>query len=437
MNLPGQATIFAFATPPARSAIALLRVSGSQTRAILEKLCGLTEAQPRRAYLKSIHAPSDGTQIDSGLVTFFNAPASYTGEDMAEFGLHGAPSILRLVQSELALLHGVRPAEPGEFSRRAFLNRKLDLTEVEGIADLIDSDTELQRRQALRIAQGGLSKKLRAWRDLALHISAMIETQLDFSDEGDVSALAVAPIQAEMRNLADQLSLESGQFARTSRIRNGLTVVIAGPVNAGKSTLFNAIALRDVALVSPYPGTTRDVLRVDLDIGGLPITLIDTAGQRAADDPVEQMGIIRAREAVESADLILWVNALDAQEPFDGDTSRAILVWNKGHDASLSPWVCVDAQSGAGVDLLLTQIAARLGDLSGDSGGLLIRERHVSAVRCAQQALLSAIERLQLDQLELAAEEMREVQAQFALIGGGFEHEQILDEIFSRFCIGK
>src|SRR6202163_3115162 len=306
---PRDQTIFALSSGRRPSAIAIVRVSGPGAGAVLTALAGRMPV-PRmatRALLRDL-----GQQpIDDAVVLWFPGPASATGEDVAEFHVHGGRAVLAALSATLAGSDHVRPAEPGEFTRRAFENGKLDLTEAEALDDLIHADTDRQRRQALRQLKGLLGDKARVWRKQIIEASALIEAGIDFSDEGDVPAELIAPALAKIKALLAEIEEALAAQGQSERLRDGLVVAIAGPPNVGKSTLINLLARREVAIVSPYAGTTRDVIEVHLDLDGYPVTVIDTAGVRETDDPVEQEGVRRARMRAGDADLVLWI--IDAQ----------------------------------------------------------------------------------------------------------------------------
>src|ERR1700726_4507772 len=306
---PRQQTIFAVSSGRPPSAISIVRVSGPQAGAALILLAGKMPA-PRmatRALLRDRHRQP----IDDAVILWFPGPASATGEDVAEFHVHGGRAVLAALFAALSALKDVRAAEPGEFTRRAFENGKLDLTEAEALDDLIHADTDRQRRQALRQLKGMLGERARHWRAQIIDASALIEAGIDFSDEGDVSAELVAPALAKIKVLLEEIEEVLAAQGQSERLRDGLVVAIAGPPNVGKSTLINQLARRDVAIVSPHAGTTRDVIEVQLDLDGYPVTVIDTAGIRETDDPVEQEGVRRARARAAEADLVLWL--ADAQ----------------------------------------------------------------------------------------------------------------------------
>src|ERR1700754_3497380 len=302
---PRDQTIFALSSGRPTSAIAVVRVSGARAGIALETLAGKMPA-PRmatRALLRDVGQ----RPIDDAVVLWFPGPASATGEDVAEFHIHGGRAVLAALFAALESFENVRPAEPGEFTRRAFENGKVDLTADEGLDDLIHADTDRQRRQALRQLKGLLGDRARAWRAQIIEASALIEAGIDFSDEGDVPAELIAPARLKLKALLADIEKVLAAQGQTERLRDGLVVAIAGPPNVGKSTLINQLARREVAIVSPHAGTTRDIIEVQLDLDGYPVTVIDTAGIRDTDDPVEQEGVRRARSRAAEADLVLWL----------------------------------------------------------------------------------------------------------------------------------
>src|SRR5947209_6499608 len=302
---PREHTIFALSSGRPPSAIALVRVSAPQAGAALASIAGKIPT-PRSATRALLRDPN-GQPIDDAVVLWFPGPTSATGEDVAEFHVHGGRAVVSALFAALSSFADVRAAEPGEFTRRGFENGKLDLTEAEGLDDLIHADTDRQRRQALRQLKGLLGDRARSWRQQIIEASALIEAGIDFSDEGDVPAELVAPALARIKVLHDEIEEVLAAQGRSERLREGLVVAIAGPPNVGKSTLMNQLARRDVAIVSPHAGTTRDVIEVQLDLDGFPVTVIDTAGIRETDDPVEQEGVRRARARAADADLVLWL----------------------------------------------------------------------------------------------------------------------------------
>src|SRR6476469_3536973 len=307
---PRQQTIFALSSGRPPSAISIVRVSGPEAGTALTALAGTTPA-PRLA-TRALLRDSQQAPIDDAVVLWFPGPGSATGEDVAEFHVHGGRAVLAALVAALSSLEYVRPAEPGEFTRRAFENGKLDLTEAEGLDDLIHADTDRQRRQALRQLKGVLGDRARDWRVQIIEASALIEAGIDFSDEGDVPAELIVPALGKIRTLLAEIEEVLAAQAQSERLRDGLVVAIAGPPNVGKSTLMNQLARREVAIVSPHAGTTRDIIEVHLDLDGYPVTVIDTGGIRETDDPVEQEGVRRARARAAEADLVLWlVDALN------------------------------------------------------------------------------------------------------------------------------
>jgi tRNA modification GTPase len=318
MNEPARDTIFALSSGRPPAAIAVIRVAGPRARAALEAL-GVKVPEPRRVGLARFRDPASGEIIDEGLVLFFEGAKSEIGEDTAELQPHGGRAIIAAMLAALGRIEGLRPAEAGEFTRRAFENGKMDLTAVEGLADLVMAETEGQRRQAYRQMRGALGKQADAWRERLIQALALVEARIDFSDEGDVPEDLLAPALAIAGALEAEIAGALADGQRGERLRDGLTVAIAGPPNAGKSTLLNRIARREAAIVSPYAGTTRDVIEVHLDLGGMPVTLLDTAGIRDTDNPVEMEGVRRARQRAAAADLVLWVVDASAPEVFSGE----------------------------------------------------------------------------------------------------------------------
>src|SRR3978361_69014 len=309
---PRDQTIFALSSGRPPNAISVVRVSGAHAGPILKALAG-KNPPPRRA-TRALIRDANQQPIDDAVVLWFPGPKSATGEDVAEFHVHGGRAVLAALFAALSSFENTRAAEPGEFTRRAFENGKLDLTEAEGLDDLIHADTDRQRRQALRQLKGLLGDKARDWRARIIEASALIEAGIDFSDEGDVPAELIAPALVKIKTLLGEIEKVLAAQGQSERLRDGLVVAITGPPNVGKSTLMNQLARREVAIVSPHPGTTRDVIEVQLDLDGYPVTVIDTAGIRETDDPVEQEGVRRARDRAAEADLVLWLIEDDSQQ---------------------------------------------------------------------------------------------------------------------------
>src|SRR5215210_274748 len=324
---PREQTIFALSSGRPPSAISIVRLSGPDAGAMLGSLAGKMPV-PRMATRVTLR-DARRQPIDDAVVLWFPAPSSVTGEDVAELHVHGGRAVVAAVLAALSLFADARAAEPGEFTRRAFENGKLDLTEAEGLDDLIHADTDRQRRQALRQLKGLLGDKARRWRDQIIEASALIEAGIDFSDEGDVPTELIAPALAKIKTLLREIEEVLAAQGRSERLREGLVVAIAGPPNVGKSTLINQLARREVAIVSPYAGTTRDVIEVQLDLDGYPVTVIDTAGIRETGDPVEQEGVRRARARAADADLVLWLSDLSAVAVQHDGTAPVWMVRNK------------------------------------------------------------------------------------------------------------
>src|SRR6201747_1526176 len=334
---PRDQTIFALSSGRPLSAIAMVRASGPQAGPVLKALGG--KIPSARAATRVLLRDVGQQPIDDAVVLWFPGPASATGEDVAEFHVHGARAVLAALFASLSGIENVRAAEPGEFTRRAFENGKLDLTEAEGLDDLIHADTERQRRQALRQLKGLLGDRARDWRAEIIEASALIEAGIDFSDEGDVPAELIAPALAKIKALHAEIAEVLAAQGRSERLRDGLVVAIAGPPNVAKSTLMNQLARREVAIVSPHAGTTRDVIEVQLDLDGYPVTVIDTAGICETEDPVEQEGVRRARARATEADLVLWLVEDDAQEHAIEGAAPVWMVRNKIDLSALKPHV--------------------------------------------------------------------------------------------------
>jgi len=432
-------TIFALASGAGLCAVSVIRVSGPGSDAALSSLCG-SLPEPRRASLRRISHPQTRALLDQSLVLRFTSPQSFTGEDGFELHIHGGRAVSAGVLEALGLCEGLRLAEPGEFARRAFLNGKLDLTEAEGLADLIEASTTAQRDQALALAGGRLREQAQAWRSAILGLQAQAEAAIDFSDEGDVPANVWEGFAEEVRALGSAMAVALVDGRRGEILRNGFTVMLAGPPNAGKSSLMNALARRDVAIVSSIPGTTRDLIEVSLDLDGMPVLLVDTAGVREDGDEIEQEGIRRTRARAAAADLVIWLVAPD--QPDDGvaiSDAPAIRVGTKSDlrliESDTEHSLSLSAQTGQGVDDLLQLIAERARDaLRPEEPALMSRERHRTAIREACEALGRIRKEMPV---EVAAEELRMAARSLASMIGLVGPEDVLGEIFSRFCIGK
>ncbi|MGQ9366302.1 tRNA uridine-5-carboxymethylaminomethyl(34) synthesis GTPase MnmE [Azospirillum sp. ST 5-10] len=439
-------TIFALATAPGRAGVAVVRVSGPAAGAALDALTGRPPPAPRVATLARLRDPAHGDRLDDALVLWFPAPRSYTGEDVAELHLHGGRAVTAAVVEALAGCPGLRTAEPGEFTRRAFENGKLDLTEAEGLIDLIDAETAAQRRQALRQMEGALGRLYEGWRGRLMRALAHIEADIDFPDE-DLPAGVADAVRPELAALAAAIADHLDDAGRGERLREGLHVAIVGAPNAGKSSLLNALARRDAAIVSARAGTTRDVIEVHLDVGGYPVVLADTAGIREAADEVEEEGVRRALARAASADLKVAVFDAARWPDLDPATvglvdAAAVPVLNKGDLAAVSgpvvagrPALVVSAVSGAGLGALERRLADEAAArLAGSGAPALTRARHRRALEECRAALLRSLDAALP---ELAAEDVRLASRALGRITGRVDVEDLLDVIFRDFCIGK
>ncbi len=439
-------TIFAPASGGGRAAIAVLRLSGPACAAALEALAPGERFADRVATLRLLRDPVTFEPLDRALVIRFLAPRSFTGEEMAELHVTGGRAVVAGLVGALAKVPGLRPAEPGEFAWRAFENGKLDLSEVEGLADLVEAETAAQRRQALRIAGGALSRETEAIRSTLLEGMAILEAQIDFSDVEDADALSLDAARAIVAEAARRVQAALAGAEAGARLREGFNVVIAGPPNVGKSTLMNALARRDVSIVSAIPGTTRDLVEVALELRGYPVTLIDTAGIRETDDPIEREGVARARRRAEEADLTLWLN--DAADPAETSLPAGAPVLTVLTKADLRPGagVCetaagasirISARTGAGIAHLLDAVADLAEErMAGPAPALITLERHRAAFVEALGALERALDPAQ-HELELVAEDLRLAARALERIAGRIDVEEVLGGIFSRLCVGK
>jgi tRNA modification GTPase len=438
---PREQTIFALSSGRPPSAIAIVRVSGSQAGAALTALAGKVPV-PRMA-TRALLRDGGRQPIDDAVVLWFPGPASATGEDVAEFHVHGGRAVLSALFGALSDVADMRAAEPGEFTRRAFENGKLDLTEAEGLDDLIHADTDRQRRQALRQLKGLLGDRARDWRAQIIEASALIEAGIDFSDEGDVPAELIAPALAKIKTLLDEIEEVLAAQGRSERLREGLVVAITGPPNVGKSTLMNQLARREVAIVSPHAGTTRDVIEVQLDLDGYPVTVIDTAGIRETNDPVEQEGVRRARARAAEADLVLWLADAQSGKNLEESAAPVWTVRNKiDLEAGSPPGLdgvdfAISASRGDGLQELIAALVGFAQDYFGsDSGGLIGRERQRKLLQQTAASLHRSIEVIGAGE-ELAAEELRTAAYSLGRLLGRVDVEDILDVIFREFCVGK
>jgi tRNA modification GTPase len=442
-------TIFALSTGRPPAAIAVVRISGPSACAVLERLCGRVPL-PRVASLMPVRA-WDGSTIDDAVVLYFSEPRSATGEDVVELHVHGGRAVLVSIFHELGRMDGLRAAEPGEFTRRAFERGKIDLTEAEGLDDLIHADTEAQRRQSLRQFKGLLGQRADDWRQQIIEVQAWIEAGIDFSDEGDVPNELMTPTLARIEKLRTAIETTLAASVRGERLREGLVVAIAGPPNAGKSTLLNRLARREAAIVSPHAGTTRDVIEVQLDLDGYPVLLLDTAGIRDTSDPVEQEGVRRARVRAAEADLVLWLTEPTADvvlpDPTAVGDGKVWLIVNKVDlvKGLLPPVLgqhagerfAISASEGQGLEALLAALGRFAADYFGSGESVLVtRARQRAALQVVIEALARASAKpLQPD--EIIAEELRLASHALGRLLGKVDVEDILGKIFKDFCIGK
>lgn len=436
-------TIFAPATAAGRAGVAIVRLSGPGVRTAMAAL-GIVEPPPRSLRRAVFHVKSTGEIIDDGLVAFFPAPRSYTGEDVAEFHVHGGRAVMAAMLETLGRVPGLRLAEPGEFTRRAFLNGKLDLAAAEGIADLVAAETAAQRRQALRQLGGELGRLTKSWRSRLIRSLARLEAAIDFPEE-DLPAELEQAVRAEAAALAEEIGWHLADAHRGEILREGFSVAIVGPPNVGKSSLLNALARREAAIVSATAGTTRDIIELHLDLGGWPLVLADTAGIRPTDDPVEAEGVRRAKARADAADLKLVVveaGAAGAQLAELGEiaTKDAVIVANKsdlgGASTLPSGAIAISATTGAGLASLVERLQQEAEErlAGGAAAPLVTRARHRAALEEAVSALRRAE---QGHEAELVAEDLRLAARALGRVAGRVDVEDLLDVIFREFCIGK
>ncbi|MEZ5972355.1 MAG: tRNA uridine-5-carboxymethylaminomethyl(34) synthesis GTPase MnmE [Hyphomonadaceae bacterium] len=438
-------TIVALATGAGRAGVAVIRLSGPAAGPTLSALTARDLPKPRMATREAFCDPRTGVSLDDGLALWFPGPHSFTGEDVVELHIHGGPAVIAAVVDAALSQPGVRPAEPGEYTRRAFENGKLDLAEAEGLADLVDAETEGQRRQALRQRRGALSAVYEGWRGRLIEAAALIEAEIDFPDEDLPGALAqrAGPI---LQALADDMGHHLNDAHRGERIRDGFRIAIIGPPNAGKSSLLNALAQREAAIVSDIPGTTRDVVEVRLVLAGFPVWIADTAGLREAADAIEAEGVRRALARAEEADLRLGVVEAGTEPPASLKAalqpsdlliqSKADIVRAKASYAEYGS-LGVSALTGEAIPELLSLLSSRVTEALGrEEAPVLTRARHRRLVEEARAALLRAIPALDVGP-ELAAEDVRVAADQIGRLTGRIDVEDLLGEIFSSFCIGK
>ncbi len=438
-------TVFALSSGTGRTALAVVRVSGPAAGIALDRIAA-PRPKPRFAAFRKLRHPDTGEEFDHALVLWFPGPGSETGEDLCEFQVHGGRAVLAATFAALSAIPGCRPAGPGEFARRAFENGKLDLTTAEGIVDLIDAETDAQRRQALRQASGTLAQLYEGWRGRLIEAQALLAAAIDFSDEPDVEAAAAARGLETAARLTTEIGAHLSDGRRGEIVREGFRIVLAGPPNVGKSSLMNALAQRDVAIVAVGSGTTRDVLEVRLDLGGYMAIVADTAGLREASGAIEREGIRRAMSRADEADLILWV--ADASDPLihapalaRRPDQRVLRILNKidlgDHTVTSTDDFAISARTGAGIPDLVTALGEMVRQTAeGSEAPALTQLRHRQQIEICLSAL-DEVPRAAEIEPELAAEQLRLAADALGRITGRIDPEDVLDRVFARFCIGK
>ena len=431
--MPDMETIFALASARGKSGVAVLRLSGPRAHDVARAMAG-SLPPPRQTALRPLRNAA-GEALDTGLVVIFNAGASFTGEDVAELMVHGSLATISAVESCLANDHGLRLAEPGEFTRRALENGVLDLTQVEGLSDLLEAETESQRRQALRVLDGAIGKLVAGWRDHLIKAAALVEISIDFVEEdiGNFDAQILAELDIVQAELQREIA---GQGAR-ERVQTGFEIALVGSVNAGKSTLLNALAGREAAITSDIAGTTRDVIELRMDIGGYAVTLLDTAGLRETEETIESIGIARGQKRADEADLRIILCDGPGIAPPVAAKAGDIVLFGK---ADLFPGIegGISGLTGQGIESLLSRIRTVLESRIARDG-VTIRRRHLQAMQQADIALSLAIEKLRDAEYipELVAADIRQAMSALDSLIGKIDVEDLLGDIFASFCIGK
>ncbi|MES2905760.1 MAG: tRNA uridine-5-carboxymethylaminomethyl(34) synthesis GTPase MnmE [Pseudomonadota bacterium] len=434
-------TIFALSSGAGRAGVAVLRLSGPMVAKVAQDLSG-DVPHPREATVKLLRDPH-GAPLDEAVLIYFTKPKSFTGEDVLEIHCHGSAAVVKAVLATLGQMHGCRPAVAGEFTQRAFLNGKMDLTEVEGLSDLIAADTDLQRRAALRETIGTSRDLYTRWREELLQAIALIEALIDFSADEDIPDAALDDAARLLSGIVQEMQRHLDHARSSEILRDGLTVVLAGAPNTGKSSLLNALARRDVAIVTDEPGTTRDMIEVKLDLGGYPVTLVDTAGLRESQNKIEAEGIRRALQRAEEADLVLWLQAADEQK--QNPPTDETKTWRVLSKSDLMPVLAKDktialsAKTGAGIQNLLDRLSAFAQERFGEDGEdiVYLRERHRQLLQATSMKLRTLVANIRSTPLEIVAEDLRHAAEPLARITGHIGAEEMLGMIFSRFCIGK
>ena len=435
-------TIFALSTGQVKAAVAIIRVSGPLAWAVSRMFCK-KNLSPRRAELVDFFDPETSEYLDVGLVIWFPGPHSYTGEDVVEFQLHGSSAVTSALLSALSGVSGLRLAEVGEFTRRAFQNDKMSLDTVEGLADLLEADTQYERRQALHRMQGNFGNVADIWRLNLVEVRALIEASLDFTEEADVPQDIIAEVIDRLRSMTASVSAAIKKARRQEILRGGFLVLIAGPPNVGKSTLLNYLVQREVAITSQFAGTTRDLIEVPLNLGGMRVVLVDSAGLRETDDPIEKIGLSKAALCAREADLILWLSDETQQAPsieFLAGSSAKLLVVNGKCDLSPGPYagLPISAVTGSGIAALLDIISeeAKL-FFSRFEGGPVIRHRQLLVAESLLENLENSITHATTGALELCAEDLALGTRRLSALVEVTTSDEVLDEVFHRFCLGK
>jgi tRNA modification GTPase len=432
-------TIFAVSSGSGMAGIAVIRMSGGKTGSVLASVAGPLPL-PRRASIRQLRRPQSREVIDQGLVLWMPGPLSATGEDVAEFHVHGSAAVIEAMFEVFRSVDGVRLAEPGEFTRRAFVNNRVDLVEAEGLADLLQARTEVQRRMAMHHMLGHASSQYEVWRTEMISLLAHLEAAIDFVEEDGVAAAALADIRPKTLDLVARLSRAAAEADRAGALRSGVKVVFAGAPNVGKSTLLNLVAAREAAIVSSRPGTTRDVIEVPIVLCGIPVILTDTAGLRTeAGDEVEVIGMQRAKSELSAADIVVWVTSVDVKDEMENAVVPTLRVLNKSDLPGDAQGIDlkVSAKTGEGIADLIAEleklVSARF---SGMEQAWVIRTRHRDAVEESIRFLNDSLLH-DAGQIELAAECLRRACFSIGRVTGRVDVEDLLGKIFSEFCIGK
>jgi tRNA modification GTPase len=432
-------TIFAVSSGSGMAGIAVVRMSGSKAGSVLASIAGSLPL-PRRASIRQLRRTRSHEVIDQGLVLWMPGPLSATGEDVAEFHVHGSAAVIDALFEIFRSVAGVRLAEPGEFTRRAFVNNRMDLVEAEGLADLLQARTEAQRRMAMHHMLGHASSQYEVWRTELISLLARLEAAIDFVEEDGVAAAALADIRPKTLDLVARLSRAAAEADRAGALRSGVKVVFAGAPNVGKSTLLNLVAAREAAIVSSRPGTTRDVIEVPIVLGGIPVILTDTAGLRAeAGDEVEVIGMQRARSEAVAADIVVWVTSVDVNEEMENPVLPTLRVLNKSDLPGDAQGIDlkVSAKTGEGIADMIAQLEKLVRErFSGMEQASVIRTRHKGAVEESIRFLNDSLLH-DAGHIELAAECLRRACFSIGRVTGRVDVEDLLGKIFSEFCIGK